>query len=130
MLYIIWLPCGLHLHAALQSTLKEYSTSQYHSAWACWVHNKYWLPSPFPPSSKYNRKMTTQWSLITSLRLFLGIPFIAFLCHYIGIQNTPFNTLSCTKQLQFACSIQIHTYMLWKKRKYTQILTAVQSCTT
>ena len=71
------------------------------------VNNKCWLPFPFPSSSKYNRKMAIWRTLKKPLRLFLGLPFIAFLFHYIG--NTPFNSILLAHNSNFVFSI--HTYM-------------------
>lgn len=72
----------------------------------------------FPSSSKYNRKIELWRTLIISRRLFLSIPFMAFLCHYMGTQNTPINSISLAQNnSNFACSIYIHTYILWGKKE-------------
>lgn len=110
----IWLPCRLHFHTAPQSTLEGCITSQHHSAQAWRQHNKRWLPSLFPSASKYNRKIAIQCTHIISLRRFLGIPLIAFLCHYMGTQTVSFNSIVLAwNNSNFVFSIYIHTYMLW-----------------
>lgn len=55
-----------------------------------------------------------------------GLPFIAFLFHYMGPQNTHLEQYSLAQNnSSFVFSIHIYTYMQWKKkRKYTQ-LTAI-----
>lgn len=97
---------------------------------AWWAHSKHWLPFPFCSSPKCNRKTAIQCTHIISLRLFLGIPFIAFPCHYMGIQNIPFKIppfiLDETTLILYLAYMFTHT-CCGEKSKYTQMLTALQS---